>query len=131
VPALAERREDILPLARHFLEPGFTLEPAAAAALQSYPWPGNVRELQNAIRRACLLAGRNLIGVAALNLPVGASLTDEAGDVDRAAIEQALARTNGVVARAARELGLSRQALYRRMEKLGLRSEVLRAPPVS
>jgi DNA-binding NtrC family response regulator len=131
VPALAERREDILPLARHFLERGFTLEPAAAAALQSYPWPGNVRELQNAIRRACLLAGGNLIGVAALNLPLVGSLTDDAGDVDRAAIEQALARTNGVVARAARELGLSRQALYRRMEKLGLRSEVLRVPPAS
>src|SRR5215468_4062954 len=129
VPALAERREDILPLARHFLERGFTLEPAAAAALQSYPWPGNVRELQNAIRRACLLAGGNLIGVAALNLPPVTALTEEAGDVDRAAIEQALARTNGVVARAARELGLSRQALYRRMEKLGLRSEALRAPP--
>jgi DNA-binding NtrC family response regulator len=131
VPALAERREDILPLARHFLERGFTLEPAAAAALQSYPWPGNVRELQNAIRRACLLAGGNLIGVAALNLPVITALSDEAGDVDRATIEQALARTNGVVARAARELGLSRQALYRRMEKLGLRTEGLRAPPVS
>ncbi|MBV8145173.1 MAG: sigma-54-dependent Fis family transcriptional regulator, partial [Gammaproteobacteria bacterium] len=69
VPPLAERREDILPLARHFLERGFTLAPAAQAALQRHPWPGNVRELQNAIRRAALLAGGSVIGAPALNLP--------------------------------------------------------------
>jgi DNA-binding NtrC family response regulator len=131
VPALAERREDILPLAQRFLERGFTFAPAAEEALQSHPWPGNVRELQNAIRRACLLAGGNVIGVAALNLPAVTSVSDEAAHLDRAAVEQALARTNGVIARAARELGLSRQALYRRMEKLGLRSEILRTPPAS
>jgi DNA-binding NtrC family response regulator len=130
VPGLAERPEDILPLAHHFLERGFTLAPAAEEALLRYPWPGNVRELQNAIRRACLLAGGSAIGVAALNLPSVAPGSDEATHPDRSAIEQALARTNGVIAQAARELGLSRQALYRRMEKLGVRGEVLRSPPM-
>ena len=122
VPALAERREDILPLARHFLERGFALAPAAEEALLRHPWPGNVRELQNAIRRACLLAGGSVIGVSALNLPPVTAPGDEAAHLDRSAIEQALGRASGVVARAARELGLSRQALYRRMEKLGLRA---------
>jgi DNA-binding NtrC family response regulator len=122
VPGLAERREDIVPLARHFLERGFTLAPAAEEALLRQPWPGNVRELQNAIRRACLLAGGSVIGVSALNLPSVTVPADEAAHLDRSAIEQALERASGVVARAARELGLSRQALYRRMEKLGLRA---------
>src|SRR5215469_638692 len=121
VPALAERREDVLPLAQHFLERGFTLAPAAEEALLRYPWPGNVRELQNAIRRACLLAGGSVIGVTALNLPAAQAGSDDAVHLDRLALEQALERAHGVIAQAARELGLSRQALYRRMEKLGLR----------
>ena len=121
VPPLAERREDILPLAQHFLERGFTLTPAAEEALRRYPWPGNVRELQNAIRRACLLATGSVIGVASLNLPADQPGNDDAVQPDRALVEQALERAHGVIAHAARELGLSRQALYRRMEKLGLR----------
>jgi DNA-binding NtrC family response regulator len=121
VPQLAERRDDILPLAQHFLERGFTLAPAAEEALRHYPWPGNVRELQNAIRRACLLATGSVIGVASLNLPTAEPGTDDAAHPDRALVEQALERAHGVIAHAARELGLSRQALYRRMEKLGLR----------
>ena len=121
VPPLAERREDILPLAQHFLAPGFTLAPAAEEALLRYPWPGNVRELQNAIRRAGLLAGGSVIGLAALNLPATQAGGEDAAHLDRAVLEQALERAHGVIAQAARELGLSRQALYRRMEKLGLR----------
>jgi transcriptional regulator with GAF, ATPase, and Fis domain len=54
--------------------------------------------------------------------------TNDEASLDRATIEQALARAQGVVAQAARELGLSRQALYRRMEKLGLKTEVGRPP---
>jgi len=121
VPPLAERREDILPLVQHFLERGFTLAPAAEEALRRYPWPGNVRELQNAIRRACLLATGSVIGVASLNLPADQPGNDDAVQPDRALVEQALERAHGVIAHAARELGLSRQALYRRMEKLRLR----------
>ncbi|HEY4214527.1 MAG TPA: sigma-54 dependent transcriptional regulator [Steroidobacteraceae bacterium] len=124
VPPLAERRADVLPLARHFLrgdglQDGYRLTPESERALSRYAWPGNVRELQNAIRRACLLSNDRAIGAAALNLPAEAPAAEP--DLDRAEIEQALARANGIVAHAARDLGLSRQALYRRMEKLGLR----------
>jgi DNA-binding NtrC family response regulator len=127
VPPLAERREDVLPLARHFLERGFELTPEAGEALARYPWPGNVRELQNVIRRACLLAAQPLIGVSVLNLPAHAGSAEEP-DLDRPSIEQALERAHGVIAQAARDLGLSRQALYRRMEKLGLKAEAPRPP---
>lgn len=122
VPALANRRDDILPLARHFLQPGFSLTAETERTLMRYPWPGNVRELQNVMRRSCLLSREPAIGVSALNLPSGASTPAmEEPALDRTTVEQALARAQGVVAQAARELGLSRQALYRRMEKLGLK----------
>jgi DNA-binding NtrC family response regulator len=129
VPPLAERREDILPLARHFLGSSFKLAPEAAEALVRYPWPGNVRELQNVIRRACLLSPERLIRSAALNLPAAAAFASEAPELDRPSIERALERARGVVAHAARDLGLSRQALYRRMEKLGLKTEAPPPPP--
>ena len=122
IPALAERRDDILPLARHFLQPGFVLTPEAERALLRYPWPGNVRELQNVMRRACLLSGEPAIGVSALSLLADTQASTDEPSIDRHDIEQALSRAQGVVAQAARELGLSRQALYRRMEKLGLKS---------
>ena len=128
VPPLAERREDILPLARHFLEKGFELTAAAAAALSRYPWPGNVRELQNVIRRACLLSKEPAISAAVLNLPAASAAPREEPELDRAAVEQALERAAGVIAHAARDLGLSRQALYRRMEKLGLKPDAPRPP---
>lgn len=120
MPALVDRREDIAALARHFLEPGFTLAQDAVAALTRYPWPGNVRELQNTIKRACLLSTDRAINAAALALPAAAAPPEET-TLDRGTIEQALGRAQGVVAQAARELGMSRQALYRRMDKLGLR----------
>ena len=123
VPALVERRDDILALARHLLQPGFSLTAEAERALIHYSWPGNVRELQNVMRRACLLSPQATIGVSALSLPAGApQATADEPALDRVTVEQALARAQGVVAQAARELGLSRQALYRRMEKLGLKS---------
>lgn len=120
VPALADRREDIEALARHFLEPGFTLSADALEALARHPWPGNVRELQNTIRRACLLSTDKTITVSSLALPATTAIPEETS-LDRDSIQQALQRAQGIVAHAARELGLSRQALYRRMEKLGLR----------
>ncbi|MGQ0384756.1 MAG: helix-turn-helix domain-containing protein, partial [Gammaproteobacteria bacterium] len=123
VPPLAARQEDILPLARHFLEPGFTLSPDALRALVRYPWPGNVRELRNAIHRACLLSVEPVVTAKALQLPLASEPAD-GSNFDRATIEQALLLADGVVAHAARDLGLSRQALYRRMEKLGLKPPV-------
>jgi DNA-binding NtrC family response regulator len=124
VPPLAERRDDVLPLARHFLERGYELTPAAEEALLRHDWPGNVRELRNTIQRACLLAATRRIGPGDLVLPAAiASRQDDHAPVrepDRGEIEGALARHGGVIAKAARELGLTRQSLYRRMEKLGI-----------
>src|SRR3569833_1247468 len=128
VPALVERRDDILPLARHFLQPGFALTPEAERALTQYAWPGDVRELQDVMRRACLLSQEPAIGPSVLNLPANTTSAANETALDRATIEHALARAQGVVAQAARELGLSRQALYRRMEKLGLKGDMGRPP---
>jgi DNA-binding NtrC family response regulator len=122
VPPLAERPDDILALARHFLAPGRKLTADAREALRRHPWPGNVRELKNALQRAALLAASDTITAADLALPVAVPpVADE--ELDRPTIEAALARANGVIAQAAAELGLSRQALYRRMEKLSIPRE--------
>ncbi|GMU70015.1 MAG: sigma-54-dependent Fis family transcriptional regulator [Steroidobacteraceae bacterium] len=124
LPPLAERRDDILPLARHFLDADLSLSPDAARALLRHGWPGNVRELRNVMQRAALLADGPVIAAAALGLPSGLALSPAAEEpsIDRDTIERALERSAGVVAHAARDLGISRQALYRRMEKLGLKS---------
>jgi DNA-binding NtrC family response regulator len=122
VPPLNERKEDVLPLARHFLSSGQQLGLTAQRALLAHTWPGNVRELMNTMRRAALLSGNAEIGPADLGLPsVSVAEVTAEREPDRAEIESALTRARGVIARAARELGLSRQALYRRMEKLGLK----------
>jgi len=122
VPPLAERRDDVLPLARHFLEPAFEFTSEAERALLRHAWPGNVRELANSVRRAALLAADRRIGPEALMLPAAEATPATAAEPGRDEIESALLRSEGVVARAARELGLSRQSLYRRMEKLGIHS---------
>ena len=128
VPSLSERREDIVPLARHFLGPEFELEPEAERLLCAYGWPGNVRELSNSMQRAKLLADNKVIGASALGLKVVVPAVDaRVSEPDRFEIEHALTRAGGVVARAARDLGLSRQALYRRMDKLGLRDPAVEA----
>jgi DNA-binding NtrC family response regulator len=126
VPPLAERLDDILPLAQHFLAHGRRLASDARDALQRYAWPGNVRELKNVLQRATLLAAGVELTAADLALPAPAPLrTPPPGDdeLDRKAIEAALARTGGVIAQAAAQLGLSRQALYRKMEKLSIPRE--------
>ena len=112
-------------------KPGSQLDhlPANIEVLTHFDWPGNVRELQNVIRRACLLSADRTIGAAVLSLQQTPAL--EEPSVDRAVIEQALSRARGVVAHAARDLGMSRQALYRRMEKLGIKTEAGRPPASS
>ena len=121
VPPLAQRPRDILPLARHFLPPGKRLDEDAARALQRHAWPGNVRELRNVMQRAALLARGDVIGAGDLALPAAAEAATAGGDEpDRASIEAALARNGGVLAQAAADLGLSRQALYRRLDRLGI-----------
>ena len=119
LPPLASRPGDILPLAQSFLPPGKSLHPSAEAALMAHAWPGNVRELKNVMARASLLANGDVIKPAELGLPAPAGSAQDA-EPDREAIVQALARAGGVIAQAAAELGLSRQALYRRMERLGI-----------
>ncbi|HZR08525.1 MAG TPA: sigma-54 dependent transcriptional regulator [Myxococcales bacterium] len=134
IPALADRPDDILPMAEQFLsahanEPASppSLAPAARAALLAHDWPGNVRELQNRIQRACVVSPSGAIQPADLGLDDGsgarkaepAAAVESAPD-DRATLEAALDRAQGVVSRAAAELGLSRQAFYRRMERHGI-----------
>jgi DNA-binding NtrC family response regulator len=121
LPALAERRDDILPLARSFLPPGARLTGDAERALLNHAWPGNVRELRNVLQRAALLAGAAPITAAALNLPAVLPARSDEPMLDRATIERVLAEHGQIVAQAARHLGISRQALYRRMEKLGIK----------
>ena len=120
---LAERGDDILPLAEHFLAGRAALSDAARDALRAHAWPGNVRELKNVIERAALLAGGRAISADLLGLPEAAAAHGAARSLDepsRAAVEAALAGAHGVVSRAAQALGMSRQALYRRMERYAI-----------
>ena len=122
MPPLAERPGDILPLAEHFGQEGKRLSAAAASALQRHPWPGNVRELRNVIQRAQLLATGPRIEVADLGLPRAPAVrSGPVREPERGQIEAALQRAGGVIAQAAADLGMSRQALYRRMERHGLK----------
>ena len=127
VPSLAQRRDDILPLARHFANGGKRLSEDAERALVAHAWPGNVRELRNTLQRAALLSRGDQIVAADLGLPAPPAVTQAAAlgadEYDRATIEAALDRAGGVLAQAASELGLSRQALYRRLERLGIRRD--------
>jgi len=133
IPALRDRREDIPRLAAHFLGKyaahyrkairGFHAE--AMAAVLGYGWPGNVRELDHAIERAVLLADGAEIRVADLALTppdAGAGHLDQMTleQVERVLIQKALARSGSNVTDAAKALGLSRSAMYRRLERYGL-----------
>ncbi|MDZ4811896.1 MAG: sigma-54 dependent transcriptional regulator [Pseudomonadota bacterium] len=125
LPPLAERSADILPLAEHFLGGDKRLADDARAALLRHHWPGNVRELKNTISRARLLApGDELhasdLGLCSAPVALAPGNAFDRAEPDRDAIEAALTSAQGVVAQAAAELGLSRQALYRRMERLGI-----------
>ncbi len=181
VPPLAQRIEDLMPLAQHYLEQhgsgrGLTFAADALGALFEHDWPGNVRELDNRVQRAVLVCGSGAISPAHLGLqeragsvpapppasgprmnaapssnpssapssgtarsalspapsdpaalippaPVSPRPANPLEEAERAVVESALARAAGVVSRAAAELGLSRQALYRRMDRLGIAIE--------
>ena len=119
LPPLAERAGDILPLAKYFLSNDKVLHASCEPALLQYPWPGNVRELKNVMQRACLLSAKSEIMAADLGLPLVSGWHND-NEPDKESIERALQKAHGVVAQAATELGLSRQALYRRMDRLGI-----------
>jgi DNA-binding NtrC family response regulator len=133
LPPLRERREDLSPLAHHFLRQsaqryrkqleGF--EPVALQVLLDHPWPGNIRELDHSIERAVLMAEGNTIRASDLGLRPAreAALRLEEmsiEDVERVLIQKALARSAGNVSHASKALGLSRSALYRRLQKYSL-----------
>jgi DNA-binding NtrC family response regulator len=120
LPSLTERRADILPLARHFLGGDLELSEDAAAALLAHDWNGNVRELRNSMERAKLMARDGIVSVADLNLPAAHRPAPDV-ELSRGAIEASLRDMGGNVSRAAQSLGLSRQALYRRMERFNMR----------
>jgi len=133
VPALRERREDIALLGAHFLaryaaryrRPVQRFDPAALQAMMQYSWPGNVRELEHTIERAVLMSRTPEIQPADLSLSSPRAQTQNLEDLSLEAVEavlvrKALQRFQGNVSQAAEALGLSRGALYRRMEKYGL-----------
>ena len=133
LPALRDRREDILLLAEFFLalhsrryrKELRAFHSEAGTLLQKHPWPGNVRELSHSIERAVLLANGPEIRAADLGLTPrteSAPSLDEMSldDVERHLIQRTLARCGGNARQAADALGLSRSAFYRRLEKYGL-----------
>jgi len=133
IPPLRRRGEDIEPLARHFLGryakkygkemPDF--DSSAIAALRTHSWPGNVRELDHAIERGVLMARGDHVSAGDLGLTAGSAPNVnfehlKLAEAERQLIQSALDRHEGNVSLAASELGLSRSALYRRLEKHGL-----------
>ncbi|WP_126244571.1 sigma-54-dependent transcriptional regulator [Chitinophaga rhizosphaerae] len=133
LPPLRERREDIVPLAEYFLgmyrkkynRPVAFLHETLITQLENYEWPGNIRELQHAIERAVILCqGKTLMPKDVFVKSAASSEKLDTGfnleDMERNMIAQALKQCNGNITDAARELGLSRAALYRRMEKYNL-----------
>jgi DNA-binding NtrC family response regulator len=141
VPPLRERGDDVVELAAHFLTMhagryGMPLPRLSAAALETlrrYRWPGNVRELANVLERALILGDGPVIEPGDLAMPAGTESSDEFkvvfppggivwAELERSLIEQALAQAGGNQVRAAKLLGLSRDALRYRMEKHGVRA---------
>jgi DNA-binding NtrC family response regulator len=138
IPPLRARRDDIVPLAEHYLaqlrrsvgERVPSLTPAAKAALRDHPWPGNIRELRNRLERALgMSAGAPHLSTHALfpeqvllDRPGErvASLAEARERAERLHIEEAISQTNGEIAKAASLLGISRTTLWEKMRRLGL-----------
>ena len=133
IPPLRERPEDIPALAEHFLaaharryrKPMAGFDAGALSALARHSWPGNVRELDHAVERGVLMARRDRIGAEDLALQAGGASADRLDemsleDVELLLIKKALARYEGNVSRVAESLGLSRSAMYRRLQRYGL-----------
>ncbi len=134
IPPLRERKEDIIPLAQFFLKrlckehrkPPISLTPEAEGALLMHPWPGNVRELENLISRAVVLSPHAALkpsdlGFALDQIPTDVNLKFAKKAIEMDFVRKALTRHRGIVARAARELGVSRVNLYELIEKYNIR----------
>ncbi len=140
LPPLRERKDDIPALAEHFIRkqceangmPLASLSADAIQRLKSFDYPGNIRQLKNIVERAVLMAGTSEIKASDIELPNNSSLlidlrrtsfpNSSLKEQERAAIEQAMKDYDGNISRVAEALGLSRTALYRRLEKYKLRS---------
>ncbi|MCB9795725.1 MAG: sigma-54-dependent Fis family transcriptional regulator [Alphaproteobacteria bacterium] len=131
LPPLRDRGDDVLLLARHFLNDAalggqHELSPRAADALRAHPWPGNLRELRHAMQRAAVMAGARAriepadLGLRPLDTPDGGSLAAQLEALERRAIGAALAAEGGNRTRAAKRLGLSRQGLLNKMARYDL-----------
>ena len=133
IPPLRDRREDIGLLARHFLgryarkyhRPELSLGDELIQRLMRYPWPGNVRELQHAMERAVIMATQDRLSPTDFffleqEVPDSPAGTLNLEELEAWAIRTALVKHGGNVSQAARELGITRGAMYRRMEKYGL-----------
>jgi DNA-binding NtrC family response regulator len=133
IPPLRDRREDIPILAKHFLRlyarryrkniGGF--DSASTQALLRHSWPGNVRELDHAVERAVLMAQGEVVQSSDLGLQPGREISRRLEDmsleeVEAFLIQKTLGQCDGNVSRAAEKLGLSRSALYRRLQRYGL-----------
>lgn len=130
VPALRERPDDIPLLVRHFMasseKPGQEISAEAMEYLKRLPYPGNIRQLKNMVERAILMGGERLevsdfSSQPGVEAGVGTMPSGTLEDAERRSIEQALEKASGNHTAAARILGVTRQTLYRRMEKYGLR----------
>ncbi len=135
LPPLRERRQDIPALGTHFLaryaeryrKPAKTFDPSAMQAMLEYTWPGNVRELDHAVERAVLLSSGESIKVSDLSLRAPRESTQRLEElsleeVESLLIRKAIDRYGGNISQAAEALGLSRSALYRRLQKYGIGS---------
>lgn len=130
VPGLRERSEDLSLLAYYFLEkfkkkyrkPALKLDKEAVSALRAYSWPGNIRELSHCVERSVILTNHSVITPADLGLSVDIGATDDLNleAMERSLVLKALKKNNGNVTHAARDLGIDRQVLYRRMDKHGI-----------
>ncbi len=135
LPALRERQEDILILSEHFVEmyckkyrkPTKSFSANTIKRLQKYSWPGNVRELQHAIERAVIMTDNTNLSPEDFffltNNPQGDDINIEnynLESVEKSVIQKAINKHNGNISKAAKELGLTRASLYRRLEKHGL-----------
>lgn len=129
IPPLCERKEDILPLIHYFL-PERECSVIAEKALLAHHWPGNVRELENACKRVAILKPQGVLEAEDFGVMPHTSLPSMSATVKHATstpaepskteLEQALAQHQGVIARVAKQFGLSRQSLYRRLTKYGI-----------
>ncbi|AFK03707.1 two component, sigma54 specific, transcriptional regulator, Fis family [Emticicia oligotrophica DSM 17448] len=134
LPPLRERPEDIIPLAEHFLKiyrkkynrPVNSISANLAKQLQRYHWAGNVRELQHAVERAVILSQgaalqpEDFFFEARQETAPSFDQTYQLEEVEKMLIIKTLKKFNGNITEAAREMGLTRQALYRRVEKYGI-----------